>query len=239
MKRMKNKLIILAGAVIMSTTGCNKVLSHEEKAIQLLNAKYNDSFEVEECQSKNSFEEYYTVIAYQKNNPDILFKAEVDYDGKKVSDNYVSKILCRKISDQIAKNLDDLKGIYYIYSEPMVELTVLDDTDITVEKYMEISPLNKFIVYLNYCPEGDDAEDIFLALQGAFKDMECISGQIQLYIVDENMLMQIQNYLENNDALYDEYHSATEQYKAGNIKVENGKIIASKEEIEKILESRL
>lgn len=223
----------------MNTAGCSNTLSHEERAVQLLNAKYGDSFEIEECQSRNSFGEYYTVIAYQEKNPDMLFKAQIDFDGKKISDNYVSKILCRKVSDQIAGNLDGLKGIYYIYSEPMIELTMLDNTDITLEEYMEISPLNKFIVYLNYCSGEDDADDMLRVLQGAFKDLECLSGQIQLYIVDENMLMQIQDYMENNDTLYDEYESAMEQYLAGIIKVEKGKISIEKEEIDEILENRL
>lgn len=222
----------------MGVMGCNGEKSQEEMAISLLNSKYNDYFEIENIQSQNYLEKYYTVVAYQIDNPDMLFTAQVDADGAGISDNYVSKKLCERLSDKIAQNLDELQGIHYIFCEPMIEVTVLDDVNITVEEYMKLSPKNQFVIYLNYSPEAATAEQTYIALQNILKGAECVSGQIQLYIMEEDMLKNVQDYVENNAALYDEYDDMVEQYLAGILDVENGKLINT-EEVKKILENRL
>ncbi len=223
----------------MSVTGCNKTKSQEALAIELLNAKYNDQFLIEEIQSQNFLEKYYTVIAYQKDDTNVLFKAQVDFDGENISDNYVSKKLCERLSDKIARNLNELPGIFYIFCEPMVEVTVLKDVNITIEEYMKISPKNRFVIYLNYSPENALSGDVYSALSNLLKDVEGVSGQVQLYIMEEEMLKDVQDYVENHDALYDDYEDMVEQYLAGILEVENGKLTATKDEVERILGNKL
>lgn len=223
----------------MGDTVNEKAFTYEEIAIELLNKKYNDNFEIEEIQSHSFFRGYYTVIAYQEENADLLFRAYVNSDGTGISDNYVTKLVCSDVSDKVARNLDNLKGIYYIFTEVMLELTMLDNVNTSLEEFMETFPNNKFTININYCPEEVSAEEVINALNGTLENLECISGKIHLYIMDEPTLSKVQIYMENHDKCYDEYVSMVEKYSAGIIEFEKGKIKSTKEQINKILENKL
>lgn len=223
----------------MRETGMDKVLSYEELAIELLNAKYNDSFAIETVQSHSFFRGYYTVIAYQEENGDVLFRADVNSDGTGISDNYVTKLVCHNLADKVAQNLDALKGIYYIFAEVMVEPTMLDNIKITLEEFMKITPKNKFAITINYCPEDTNAEEVGSVLNETLKGLECISGKIYLYVMDELMLSKVQNYMETHDRCYDEYRKMVDKYSAGILDFEKGIIKNAGGEIRKLLENRL
>lgn len=216
-----------------------KILTYEDIAISLLNEKYNDTFEIEEVQSHSIFRGYYTVIAYQEENPDLLFRANVNTDGTAVSDNYVSKIVCKDLSNKVARNLDALKGIYYIFTQVLTEPTMLNNVRITLEEYLEANPKNKFTINVNYCPEETNAEEVYSGLCNILNGLDSISGKINLCVIDEEMFSKIQNYMETHDRCYDEYKHMIEEYSAGMIEFKKGTITTSKEEIMKILENKL
>ena len=217
----------------------NKAYSYEELAVKLLNEKYQDSFEIEEVQSHSYFKGYYTVLAYQVDNADCLFRAYVNSDGKAISDNYVTKIVCAKLADKVAQNLDALGGIYSIFAEAKIEPKMLDHIDLTLDEFLDIYPKNQFTIYINYCPEEKDADEIFKSLENALMDISAINGAIRFFIMDETMLSKIQDYLETRDRCYDDYKDMTEEYLVAVIPFEAGKIKCTKEEFREMLENRL
>lgn len=223
---------------MMSGTGC-AALSHEEQAVKLLNEKYESSFEVEKVQSHRFFSGYYTVIAYQKDNSDLLFQADVNGDGSGVSDNYVSRLVCRRMADTVSKNLNQLPGVYYVFCEAMIEPSMLKDTELSLEEFLEAAPENKFYIYINYCPDEDDKEQFYQTISKSLEGLGDISGHIRVYLMDEPMLRQVQDYMENHDKRYDEYEAMTDQYHAGKITFKNGVFTESKETIQKLLEKKL
>lgn len=217
----------------------DKAYSYEELAVKLLNEKYHDSFEVEAVQSHSIFKGYYTVIAYQTDNADFLFRAYVNSDGKAISDNYVTKIVCADLADKVAKNLDELGGIYYIFAEAKMEPKMLDNTELTLEEFLQVYPKNQFIIYINYCPEEKEADEIYQSLENALLGLPDISGVIRFFIMDEAMLSKVQDYRETRDRCYDDYKDMTEPHLAGVLPFENGRIKCTREEFREKLENRL
>lgn len=230
---------ILTGVIIMSNTGCGNVVSHEKLAIRLLNEKYSESFEIESVQSQSFSGGYYTVIAYQEEEPELLFRAEINSDGTGLSDNYVTKILCRDMAEQVARNLNNLPGIYYIYVEVMFEPMGLSKKGITLKEFMEEMPMNEFIIHVNYVPEDGTSEEIYQGLGNILQNMEGITGRVQLYIMEETDLLWVQDYLETHDRGYGNFENMTESYYAGLIEFEKGVITTTKEEIIKMVENKL
>ena len=217
----------------------NKGVSYEELAVELLNKKYDDFFEVERVQSHSYFRGYYTVIAYKKENPDLLFRAYVDSDGAGISDNYIAKWVCHQIADRVAQNLDALSGIYYISADTVMDIAALNNTNITIEEFVKEYPKTKYMIHVHFCPEETTAEEVYRGFGNAFHDLESITGKIYLYIVDETMLAKVQEYTETYDKYYDDYKTMMENYSVGLIEFENGKIKTTKEEFIKMLENRV
>ena len=65
-----------------------------------------------------------------------------------------------------------------------------------------------------------------------------ISGNIYLHMMDESVLKDVQNYLENNDRIYDDGDQMFEPYSCGIIKFTNGILDSGKEEIFEMIEGR-
>ena len=200
-------------------------LSYEELAVKLLNKKFNDVFEIERVQAHQYLRGYYTVIAYQQDNADLLFRAYVDDDGGAISDNYVTKLVCNELSDKVAQNLNSLKGIYYIFSEAMMELTMLDDIETSLDEFLKGCPENKFSIHVNFAPEDTTAEEVALGLMHILNDLQALRGNIYLYIADQLTLAKIQEYRETHDTCYDDYEKIVESYYVGMIEFEKGTII--------------
>lgn len=239
MKLKKILFSILAGVMMMSSMGCKKPVSHEELAIKLLNEKYGEEFDIESVQSQSFSGGYYTVVAYPQEDSTLLFQAYINSDGTGVSDNYVTKVLCRNVAEQVAWNLNSLPGIYYIYVEVMHEPLMLDRPGISLKEFMEETPKNKFTINICYVPEGADAQEVYLGLTNVFQDMESISGKICLYVMDETNMAWVQEYRETHDQGYDEFEDIMESYFVGLIDFEKGTITTAKEEVIEMLESKL
>lgn len=218
----------------MSSMGCTKTKSYEETAEELLNEKYQDTFVVEEIQSVEILEGYYTVIAYQEDAPDRLFKAWVKKDGSGVDDNYVTKIICEKISDKIERNLDVLNGIYYVYTSSVIDVFDAFDPQITLEQYIESHPQMLHTIYLFYCQEEFEFENFYNGINRMLEDLP-ISGKICLFMLDEEQLKEVQGYLESHDQMYDDGDQIFEPYYRGVLSYEKGKIEETKEMLAQIL----
>ena len=239
MKLKKVLYGILAGVIIMNSMGCEALISHEKLAIKLLNEKYNDSFEIETVQSQSFSGGYYTVVAYPQEDSTLLFQAYVNSDGTGVSDNYVTKILCRNLAERVAWNLNSLSGLYYIYIEVLHEPVMLDKPGITLEEFMKETPKNKFTINVCYVPEETNAEEVYSGITNILQGMESISGKICLYVMDETNMSWVQEYMETHDQCYDEFEDMVESYFTGLIDFEKGKITTTKEEVIRMLENKL
>lgn len=237
--KIKEKIVlaIMLGVLVMSTVGCGRMIGYEEMAEKLLHEKYNDEFVVETIQSVSILDEYYIALAYQKDQPDTIFRVYVNNDGSGVSDNYVNRLVCAQLSDKVARNLDFLNGIYYIYSTTLIESLELKDPSILLSEYIDTHPKMKYNIYVFYSPDSSDKENLYQGLTNICQGLS-ISGNIYLYIMDDGMLKDVQDYLENNDKIYDEGESMFEPYSCGIIKFTNGVLDESKDEVFEMIEGK-
>lgn len=237
--KMKEKIVsaIMLGVLVMSTVGCGRMIGYEELAERLLHEKYNKEFVVETIQSVSVLDEYYTALAYQKDRPDTIFRVYVNNDGSGVSDNYVSRLVCAQLSDTVARNLDSLNGIYYIYSTTLIDSMELEDPYISLNEYIDTHPKMKYNIYVFYSPDTSDKENLYQGLTSICQGLS-ISGNIYLYIMDDSILKDVQDYLENNDKIYDEGDNMFEPYSCGIIKFTNGVLDHSKDKVFEMIEGK-
>ena len=95
-------LLILIGSMSMTSIGCKLFMSKEKQAKQFLEEKYNEEFEIKQVRGSNLFDDYYTVIAYPVERPEVVFKAVINLDGSGGSDYYGSKLFFINFSNQFA-----------------------------------------------------------------------------------------------------------------------------------------
>ena len=70
---------------------------------------------------------------------------------------------------------------------------------------------NLMKVFVFICEENETAENMYSAYQNSFKSLEAFSGTLAWYIVDEDMLKNIQKYIESNISLSFDFIRMTEK----------------------------
>lgn len=197
MKRWKG---IIAGVIIMSIaaelTACipNRK-EQEEQAVQMLNEKYNEEFQIERYLGQESMNDYYEVLAFSTEYPDILFEAKAARDGSFIMDEYVASRVCRKAEEQMEEQLGGLPGYIQLKVQAVSKSIDSAQADMSMQEFMSLKSNNRFAVYLIYSPAEIDSSKVYQNLTGMFSGLECMSGNIQLYVTDEKVLKQTQEYL--------------------------------------------
>jgi hypothetical protein len=180
------------------------------------------------------FKNYYIMEAYSKENPTIKFRACLSYDSGKanLSDTYNTRKLCNNIANTIIENINgsDTNTGYYVYVDTATETFGLDAEEMTLEEYMDKYTHEKFgvhiFVYKKY------ANKVSKNIGNAFQGLDCISGNVIIYIVNNRRtLSNIEDYLENNALMYAEFTSA--YYPVEYLPYKDGEIQATDEEIRK------
>ena len=87
--------------------------------------------------------------------PEMMFTASVSNDKEGVSDSYAAKLVSKRFSDIVSKNLDGIKGYVYVYSETFVKEFPLDSADISVEEFADIIENNLMKVYVFVCADNE------------------------------------------------------------------------------------
>lgn len=222
----------------MEFNGCTKMMSDEAFAKKALEEKYGIPFEIEEIQQTHLFDEYFTVIAYPEDDPELLFQAHIDSDGENFSDNYVSRLISQNISEQIEENLDSLPGFYYVVAAELSANERLSDSSISVSEYLESNPENDFNVYLFYCPDNENNEADIPALYNGisqmFNNLNGINGMVYLYIGEERFIKDVHEYSVENDMFYDDFDNWADSKSVGYFQFVNGEIQISADKFRKM-----
>lgn len=213
-----------------------KLVTHEDLAKQLLYQRHQKEFEIEKVVGQDIFAGVYTVLAYPEDKAELIFRATINSDGTGISDNYVAKLLAVQLSDLIAHNLDELSGIYYVYSSFMFDPIELVNADMDICDYVKAHPTNRYNTYLYYVPDTLDVDACYQCLSEAYTGIEGINGTLYINILDEEAVSSVQNYIESHDKLYDDYKKFIEPYCKGKLQVKNSKIVNSKEDVKAMLE---
>lgn len=233
LKSIYRKLVI--AFLALSLSGCSGVPQYEKLAELKLSERYDIQFKVDKVLEVNKYDGYFSVIAHPINDSDIVFKATINNDGSGESDNYVCKLVCRQISEQILRKLSSLNGFTYVYTTPLIDSVGLSDTNMTIEQYVNRYPDEVFHVYLNYSPSELDVDTLYSSILNMFEGVEAVNGEIYLYLVKDNTIRDIRSYFKTNDRLYDDYKSMVEPYYVMTIPFENGNISMTGSEFKSML----
>ncbi len=220
--------IFMVGVILMTVsidlTGCiDNRQEYEEQACQLLEEKYRESFEIVEYYGRDRIEDTYALLAVSQSYPDLLFDATVACDGSYIIDQYVTARVCNQIEEQMTENLSIMPGYTLIKARAVSKTIDSTDADMTIEEFMAIKTKNKFTITLHYCPE-DEMVDVRSELEKAFRGLECLSGYLDIYIVDEALLRQVQTYLGENARMDYGYEKLLESVEKTRLSFNRGRI---------------
>lgn len=220
----------------MEAVSVENLISYEEQALQYLNAKYSKEFEIDEVQMQYIFDGYYDVVAYEAEHPEMLFKASINSDGTGGSDNYYSKLFCRKLSNELGIKLNDLDGLFIIYCTAMIDRIGFNSEEIDTKEYFSKYP-NRMHVYLFYMKEDMGAQQIYKSVSDMFKDSGDISGILHLFnVADEEHMRAIKLYINGHDQLYHDYKDLADEFNVGLIKINNGMLDVSENDFINMME---
>ena len=205
---------------------------YEKQACRLLEEKYGESFEILHYGGWDWMSDSYKVVAYALEYPDILFEAEIKTDGTSMYDEYICARVCRKIEDLIETNIEDLPGYIQLKVLPLFKRVQSVDADMSVEEFFEQNQKNRYAVYLGYSPQIKDVKAVYGQIAGAFENLEFMSGNIQLYLMEEDKLKEMQTYLEENAKIYYAFEELMEEATNIVIPFEKGKIQITEEKFE-------
>lgn len=226
-------------AVVTESVGCGTPAYKKEQAARLLQEKYGETFEITAMRGSGFLGDYYSVIAYSDEYPDLLFSASVENDYKSISDTYVTKRLCSRISDKISQNMGMLNCNYYILTEAQISGTVVTDPEVTLDDYLKESPKNVFTVYVFLDEENANAQNIVSAFSNLLSGLPSLRGTMTLYLVDPELLGNIQEYLNTHDNTYAEFDDMTEDAYIGYVDFGDGVISLTETELREMAGDRL
>lgn len=209
-------------AVAIGLEGCASPAMKKEKAKTALQEKYKEDFQIVCYTEAKLFSDYYTVLAYAEEYPDLIFRASVDNKSGMVSDTYVTKRLCDRISDRISENIAALKTEYYVFTEAMFGGTSITNPNVSFDEYMEDGPGNEFTVHLCLGSDGADAQNITESFADMLNGFPEICGVVCIYLTDDPMMSEIREYTVSHDATYSDFEDMTESVYLGAVEFENG-----------------
>ena len=220
-------------------SGCSSPDQRKREAAEALGNKYQEEFEIISYKAPELLQDYYTVKAYSLDYPNLVFQAEVGVETGDVSDSYVTKRLCSRISEKISRNLGTLETDYYVFTEAMLDETVITDPEVSLADYMAEGPGNRFTVYFCIDKNGADAGNIALAAAGMFKDLPQMSGSLCIYLAEPELLADIQDYVESHDDTYTEFDEMTDEAYIGSESFENGGLSLTERKLKEMAGDRL
>lgn len=227
------RAVFIGMVVIMAMSGISCSANGDRIAIakEALEEKYNETFEVMEVYDNYDRREVFNAIAYSDSHPDILLYAKVAKDGSYVGDNYLAKVIGKRIADAVDGNMGGLLGASYIYVSPFAEDLQAGDASISIEEYVALYKENKFTISIYYAPERHDADYVYNCLSNAFEGLDELSGYIVLHIIDEENLRNMQEYIESHAVFKQkDYQNFLENETKIKIEYENGRIDMMREE---------
>lgn len=177
---------------------------------------------------------FYEVTAHADSHPLLPFKASVDRSGEALSDDYVSRRVCERISEQVSSNLSGLSCAYYVHTGIMSGDSLCPDPEVSIEEFNSVwEPYNRYYIYVHLSGRSLDARQAGCALIRAITELPALSGNITVYISNDTEINNVRKYVETSTGIYDDYAKLTDPYLCGQYMFTNGVFSVSADDIEK------
>lgn len=200
-----------------------QIVKDEWLATRILGEVYGEEFEIIRVSPGSMWDGYITVLAAPADKPELIFTARINSDGSGESDNYISRLKCLELSEEFARNLDGLEGIFYVSVRPLISPYFVKK-EISLKEYLESNPDRAYNVYLAYAPDDSYADINFNRLGQIYNGLGEMNLDIYLYVTDEDGVKEICDYMESHDAIEDDFDYSGGQHYKRTIKVRKGRL---------------
>jgi hypothetical protein len=226
---MKTWKRIILGVMIMAAAGGMEGCAvdrekFEKQALDMLAAKYGETFYLAQYHGSDYFGNEYEVTAYSEEYPEVLFKCTGDRGGTYIEDEYVAARVSADVEEKMSAELGTLPGYYFLKAEPLSKSIASADAGMTPEEFMGIKPSDRFLLMLHYCPADRDARAVYQAVEAAVQKEPALSGTVRLTITDEETLKKVEEYFGQNAGIYDEYDQLVKDSPVMEIRFSKGQL---------------
>lgn len=226
-------------AALIDLNGCMNPALQKKQAEKALEEKYGESFQITNYNGVAFGDDYYTVNAYAETHPEIPFLAAVDLKSGVVSDPYVTKRLCSRISDKVIGNIAAIKDDIYVFTEAVLDSTLLTDPEISFEEYMQEMPETKFYIHIFINHQTSTKKELVNELLKTANGFYQLNGSLCLYVGTEEQINNVREYAESHNELYHEFQTMTDDMYIGTYKIINGKVLLTEYELTEMAGDRL
>lgn len=240
-RRLKKSLIgvIALSVALTGLEGCASPAHDKKKAAKMLQEKYQEEFEIIDYKSAGFFEDYYSVRAYAVEYPELVIKADVDTKTGGMSDTYVVRRLCERISSKISENLRELSCNYYVFTEEILGYSMSTDPNISLENFMKENYGSEFVISLCLDKKDADIANIVSASVNMLNGISGMKGTVCIYLTETDVLTEIQEYVTTHDKVYGEFQDITEDAYIGHVDFENSGFVLTESALREMAGDRL
>ena len=160
-----------------------------QTAKELLNNKYDEDFEVSAIGQRYGTlsNSTYKVTCYPINHPELVFMAEISKDGSYIYDEYISRIVCNKLNNDIIQKIN-FNAKFFIASRPSVFET--SNKNITLDELVKLNDNTDFVIWM-VCNNNIETSKMLEELNDVFSSYQNLNGELRFYITkDDNVVKQ-------------------------------------------------
>ena len=195
-----------------------------KEAERLLEEKYGEKFVAERYAGQRVLDSFFTVVAYAKSYPYVLFRVFIDTDGEMMTDEYVGRRISCRLAETLQSRFRKLPGMYYVAVMPMDYLFIADNADVSFEALGETDFHNRYTIYI-FATGMENSDPVFYKhLSGIFEGLDFLQGTLELYFTDEKGIEKIQEYVEVHELFYDEFNEMIKSSFVGEIPFSHGRL---------------
>ena len=181
--------IMLGGCSCMSNYNQYSTSFQIQTAKELLNNKYDEDFEVSAIGQRYGTlsNSTYKVTCYPINHPELVFMAEISKDGSYIYDEYISKIVCNELTNDIVQKTN-FNAEFFIASRPSVFET--SNKNITLDELVKLNDNTDFVIWM-VCNNNIETSKMLEELNDVFSSYQNLNGELRFYITnDDNTVKQ-------------------------------------------------
>ena len=113
----------------------------------------------------------------------------------------------------------------------MLDDTLLADPNVSLDEYLKDSPGEQFTVHFFIVQKENTLNEIATSLINLMDGIEGLNGSVCLYLSDEKLLQEVQDYTSSHVKLYQEFMNLTDSVYIGSVEVTNGSFFLSTEKL--------
>lgn len=194
MKRIISIISILSLICLTACTNLN--FDRNEHVTNVLNNRYNDTFEVIDTYSDGSF------ICHSSSYPDAIFRASDT--GKDIHENYCARVITDKFEKLLSDNVNLEDNDFEIEVYTLIDSLDVINPDISIDSYIRDHETMIYKVNIYIVPNGS-TRDYFGNVESMFSNCANINAIVNIYILDSSTIYYVRKYNSHNDKHYDDF----------------------------------